>query len=490
MRSIRRLTGKQWGCAACRPSAQCRQFESRLYSTEPTGPVCVDELVGWVLGPIARAHVGFGGADGCASARRRRFAAVFAGAAWVLLFGLVATCLILTKSRSAYLAVLIGIGSLAVVRGVPRAWLRGRWLVPGALILVVGGLLATWLGGLDRQVLTEAPKSFLYRVEYWQGSLAMMAQHPWFGCGPGNFKEYYTLYKLPAASETVADPHNFLMEVGATAGLPALALLVWAGAVFVRHAWRLRGGVFTLLPPNADVPRPAGDSQRGLPGWKSVYGGAAAGCVMAYPSAWAGGQPPAAAMLWTVWPAMLLTLCVQHRWVIGGRLPVATLLVGAGTLLVNLLAAGGMGYPGVAGLLWVLVGLTLNVLGNGRRTRGGARATATAGARNAPWHDRPGDDSGFRTDRAGYVTFYRPVLAGHVFSAFLENAAGGHVLYRTGGAGLPGRSRGRSMVGRALEMLGGCGSPPMDGRSRFVPARRIQPGCGLCPAAKPSFEQS
>ena len=41
----------------------------------------------------------------------------------------------------------------------------------------------------------------------------------------------------PTASETIADPHNFLVEVAATAGLPAAGLFVLVGAALL---WRLR----------------------------------------------------------------------------------------------------------------------------------------------------------------------------------------------------------------------------------------------------------
>ena len=67
----------------------------------------------------------------------------------------------------------------------------------------------------------------------------MIADHPWPGCGPGNFQEVYTEYKLPKASEEIADPHNFLLEIWATAGTPAaLAFLGVLGC----FAWStLRG---------------------------------------------------------------------------------------------------------------------------------------------------------------------------------------------------------------------------------------------------------
>ena len=92
------------------------------------------------------------------------------------------------------------------------------------------------VGALDREVLSEAGKSLGYRLQYWQASWQMIREHPWLGCGPGQFQASYTRYKLPEASETVADPHNFLLEVWATAGTPAAVALV---ALLLVAAWQI-----------------------------------------------------------------------------------------------------------------------------------------------------------------------------------------------------------------------------------------------------------
>src|SRR5262249_9011447 len=101
------------------------------------------------------------------------------------------------------------------------------------LALLIGGALA--MKGLDAAVLTEATKSLGYRLQYWRSTLAMIARHPLLGVGPGNFQDYYTQFKLPEASEEIRDPHNFLLEVWATAGTLALTALCAALALF---AWR------------------------------------------------------------------------------------------------------------------------------------------------------------------------------------------------------------------------------------------------------------
>src|SRR5208282_2916631 len=88
-------------------------------------------------------------------------------------------------------------------------------------------LAAVTIAGFARPDLAKAAAtSFGYRVQYWQATLRMIADRPLLGCGPGNFQDLYTQYKLPEASEEVADPHDFLLEVWATAGTPAMLALL------------------------------------------------------------------------------------------------------------------------------------------------------------------------------------------------------------------------------------------------------------------------
>ena len=132
---------------------------------------------------------------------------------------LIAACLVLTKSRRSYLAVLCRAGAggpcprrtesstgLEIARRHRLGRGRPAWPARGRR-------------GCRRGVLAaKAAKSFGYRLQYWQATMRMIAEHPLAGCGPGNFQDAYTAYKLPEASEEVADPHNFLLEVWATAG--------------------------------------------------------------------------------------------------------------------------------------------------------------------------------------------------------------------------------------------------------------------------------
>jgi len=271
--------------------------------------------------------------------RRARWAAVAAAG------GPIGLCLVLTKSRSAWVATVVGVVLLAV-----WAW-RGRrrlgWKLPGGVALagaaVVG--LAWAAGGLDAQVIGEATKSLGYRVQYWRSTATMIAEHPLVGCGPGQFQDVYTAYKLPEASEEVADPHNFLLEVWAIGGTPALvALLVMLGG----FAWTVAKG-----PGPEELARPEGNAHATW--W--VLGGALAGVLAAWPLGLLGSGMPSLAILWLGLPLGIATIGCLGRWIDRGQFSAALAAVGLVVLLVNLLAAGGIGFPGVAGSFWVFLAL-------------------------------------------------------------------------------------------------------------------------------------
>ncbi len=128
---------------------------------------------------------------------------------------------------------------------------RGRsgWLI-GAVLAI--GLMGIAIGGLanDSLVVSEAPKSILYRLEYWQATAKMILDYPWTGVGLGNFQSYYPAYKLPAASEAIADPHNWLFDLAANCSVPFLIVCVLALMAVLRRT------AITIGQSSADVIRP------------------------------------------------------------------------------------------------------------------------------------------------------------------------------------------------------------------------------------------
>jgi hypothetical protein len=383
-------------------SPQRQQFENRLASTEPTGPFALTNSLAGFLTPglVLLLFV--------VSTFREKSPGGWPYAMNVLLPTLVvAGCLLLTKSRSAYGAVLVGVVLLASSRAMSRQWFRWPVILGAASVLILVTAVAVRLGGLDRQVITEAPKSLTYRLQYWRATSAMVTDHPWFGCGPGNFKSFYTRYKAPEASETVADPHNFLLEIAATAGVPALILFLLIGVALGTTLSRRRTDATCEDPPktgpsleHATVPIAASPT--------AIYVGVMAGFVLAYPAGWAGGLAPDLALLWVACPAAAGTLWLLHAWVLCGSLPQGPLIVAGIALLVNLLAAGGIGYPGVGQFVWLLAALVLNA-GSDPGFNGETRlALSCRGQRGLVTVALA---AVLLLVGACYVTMYRPVLA-------------------------------------------------------------------------------
>jgi len=323
-----------------------RKFENRLYSREPLATFALTNSLAGVLAPWLCAVLAIGLSVRRDPAQRRTLLAM------LLIALAIAGCLVLTKSRTAYLAAGFGLALVALYCR-PDGWRIG-WRLPAAIggVAVVLGLAAVYLGGLDAQVLSEAPKSALYRIEYWRATAALIADHPLLGCGPGNFQEAYAAYQLPQASETVADPHNFLLEVWATSGTPAVLLLLLLGVAFVIDLTR---AARTAIPPDKD------GATTGPSSW-TVFGGTLAGLILAAPIAYVAGYPLDNALtrgyvpvVWLLgFPLLAATWWSLWTWIQQGRLQLAALIVPMVVLLVNLLAAGAVRFPGVIATLLVL----------------------------------------------------------------------------------------------------------------------------------------
>ncbi len=139
-------------------------------------------------------------------------------------------CFVLTKSRSGLIAVVV---SMALWLSLDRPWninaVVRRWAMRGIGATVIAtAAIGFWLVNSGRLVLSDAVKSFAFRVDYWRATWSMIQDHPWLGVGLGNFQSYYPKYKLPQASEIIADPHNWILDLAATVSVPlALLCALW-----------------------------------------------------------------------------------------------------------------------------------------------------------------------------------------------------------------------------------------------------------------------
>lgn len=369
------------------PGSAARQlFEQRLNSTETTATFALANSLAGCLTPWLLMTLAIGWLGRCNAGNSTTAGRLKAGAALIALP--IAFCLVLTKSRAGYLAVLAGFALMLFLsrRNSRRTWQVAAVFAAIAVALAVAGFA---FGALDREVFSEAMKSLSYRWHYWRGALAIVREHPWFGCGPGNFQDEYTRFKLPESSEVVADPHNFAIEIWATSGTPALmafiALLIGAAiewrrtARIERHSGAIDGeGRSASLAlrvadegsHSASLALRVSEEASGRGPLLSPFAGGVAGLWLAF----AVGQFTTVGLPWEVLLAGLTVLPAAgflfYPWIKDGRAPRFVPFVCAWALLVNLLAAGGIGFAGVAGSLWMLLAI------GAPRTDDGASVTA------------------------------------------------------------------------------------------------------------------
>lgn len=365
---------------------------------------------------------GFEGGDHDSDASGRITAQAPGGAAilravllWAGVFAL-GLCLILTKSRAGYLATAFGvIGLLWSRRAVLGRRVYSLAFVGGAAVALLVGL-AFALGGLDPLVLYEAGKSLLFRGQYWQATWRLILAQPWLGCGPGNFRFAYARFKLPDATEDISDPHNFLLEVWAAAGIFALAGLLVLLAVFflrVRRCGRLAGSAAGGIGTPARIePVPAADARKARR--------PAVALVAAWPLGWAlsllSSAPQTPSSLLVGLPAALITLWALGPWVRGparggeaaSPREVALCGLAAAVLLIHWLVSGGWSFAAVSQSFWLLAAVGLS------RAEDAARPCATRSAgdfREAPGLAAYGMTAVFAVLILGcYATAYAPVL--------------------------------------------------------------------------------
>lgn len=380
---VRQLVGA--GILDTQPGSRMRElFESRLFNREPFGPFSLTNTLAAVLVPAAL----LAAIRGLEQLHARQWRSVgLWGAAAVLLTSTMA----LTSSRTAALAfgltmVLWLASRFRLGAGLP---LTGR-LAWGAIatlvllpVLVVIGLWA--IGRSDSHLFSGAPQSVQFRLQYWVSSSQMIAARPWFGWGPGNFQSAYAAFQSPAASETVADPHNFFFEISATSGLPAglLFLAAVALSIFRRHT-ALGSGGNGIQADNAqrDVVNGHATPKKETALyvccgriWPALTIGV--GLVLGLASTWLGESIISplfwivvAVLLSTGWfVALRLTEACTHEDDIGlteDRKNTTAPRWALAGLMLSLLASGGVNYPVIGACLMMLASISAPVLESSR----------------------------------------------------------------------------------------------------------------------------
>lgn len=392
---------RQAGVDAPRQSSARMVFANRLLDGGPTATFALANslaavLLLGVLSPIAVMRLSLAG--------NRSFGW---NALLLTLAAIAMAALVATRSRSAIGACLVGVAWLwlqplpttanASVEDSPLSdskCLRGRrpgvatvlaWVLALGAVLVVGVVLFG-----DEEWMAAAPASLEFRLQYWKSTLALVADHPLFGAGPGGFRSAYLAYRLPIASETIADPHNFFFETLAAGGLPAGILLAVVMMVWASIRKRQRSGDVAPrtslgrdLPAevsesrDASVPEPDGIaiSEPDGTGFSDpddaarwLLGGAAGTLLMVWLFGLLANQlPDVEASLFAI-PVGLLSAALVHRVLrtknVSDR-PSATLgplaVSGLVALMIHLCVSGGWTIPGVAVWIWLLAAAAIPV---------------------------------------------------------------------------------------------------------------------------------
>ena len=319
-------------------------FHNRLYDGGPTGTFALaNSMAALLVGGLV--------VMGAITAQRWSTMTMAQKVGWVIAILIVGGMLIASRSRSAA-------GSLLIVTliALTRRWWDGRILTIAKVAAVAGtviGILAAigWKIGKDTEWIGQAPASLEVRWRYWIASLKMVAQSPWFGVGPGQFKARYEMYRADASTEQIADPHNWFLQIATAGGLLAAIIAV---VFVVTIVWRFRAGA--SVGSNAIRLRAS-----------VLYIGAAIAVTMIWVGGAMIGYLPTvdAAILATIAGIAMVWLAIRsdkgHSIETSDAYKISPQRIAgfaAMAMAIDLMAAGGLIVPGVAIPLWVLVAIT------------------------------------------------------------------------------------------------------------------------------------
>lgn len=214
-----------------RGSLEQWQYEHRLHSKDVSGFLTTSNSAGSFFLLAVFAGVGL-----CIEAYRARgheetrVALVCTG----LVTAVSLAGLLMTQSKGAIGAFVLIIPLLAVC----TLWGKTLWkyrviLTITAAVCAVAAVAAMIAYG-QRHGRLPGGNSMLVRWQYWTASTRMAADYPLLGVGGGNFAAHYMRYKNPAAPETVADPHNWLLSILCRFGVLGLAFFTATMAIAIR----------------------------------------------------------------------------------------------------------------------------------------------------------------------------------------------------------------------------------------------------------------
>ena len=349
-------------------SSEAMQFASRLESLEPTGPFALTNslaglMAAWLVfvvvmcGGQAAASMALSTVHQGSKATRVYWASLIVGAG--LSSGFFVTMLF-TKSRSAWLAAILGLIAACIFHPILR---RSGWALARRFRFPLAGgtaLCTVVLCGFliqDPMIVAEAGKSLSYRFDYWRGAIELMELEPWTGYGVANFQQNYNRVKVMTASESPADPHNFILETGTAGGLPLLAVLAAILLVLFLKMLRLSRLRTSEASPFASNVGAMED------GRLAMISGGALGLIGILLFGFFFGDDDAftTSILFVVVSVAVFAIVQRLRWIVSNETTASVCLISACVVLVHLLASGGWMQPGLMNSVCVLVGIAFGM---------------------------------------------------------------------------------------------------------------------------------
>ena len=174
--------------------------------------------------------------------------------------------LIRTGSRAAWLATLVGFMvyggiQLITLRKLPKLKKMLTMAALAVVIVVLPLSNSNWRHQVSDRIgeLKNFDRgSVKVRRELWRGTLAMIAQRPSLGVGPGQFAHHFYRYRDPkeysiSQGRLVDHPHNSWLLIASESGIPAALALVTMLMLSIRAVWRQA----RLAPKDYPLPLPA-----------------------------------------------------------------------------------------------------------------------------------------------------------------------------------------------------------------------------------------
>lgn len=170
--------------------------------------------------------------------------------------------LVYCASRGAFVGLLVGAVGAAVVlllrpyRAPARSKRPTAVALGGALVLLIGGLLAVYLPGsplYGRLQVLDTVGDPLGRAFLWSTALELIAHRPLLGYGPAAWTAYAPVVEPMIRTDVTPHSHSLFLEIALWGGTLGLGSLLWLGARLLAAFWK---------------------SSRLLSGWSSVGIGA------------------------------------------------------------------------------------------------------------------------------------------------------------------------------------------------------------------------